>query len=621
MKQAIGSLLRQFVFWLALIVTERTIFLIWYSKTIFREGIPLSEVILVYWHALRLDLSTASYILLIPFLLIGIQLFVNVRWFDSLNKLYTAIIVIVYISINMAEIGLYEEWNTKLSFKALTYLERPAEVLNSAQTSSSMILFFLVIIQSTLFIYIYNKFVYRPVNFRKIKLHPTARVTFIIVMSIIFFIAIRGGLKEIPITASASYFSKNNILNIAAVNPGYNIVFSVLDHADFSDLEPFFKFTDEEAQQIVKDIHYLPIDTTIRITEFEQPNIVFVLLESWPADVIESLGGDAGITPEFKKLEENGLLFTNFYASGNRSQQGNASIYAGLPALPITTLSDHPEKYSAVPSLVKILNRDGYHSSFYFGGQLIYGNLKSFIVYNEFDRIIEGNDFEEEVPRGKLGVHDEFLFDQYAKDLREMPQPFFSTVFTLSSHSPYDYPGEQPIDWIDLEHQFVNSVHYTDRCLGEFFEKVYNSPIWDNTLFLIMSDHSHLSYKGYPLWSFEYHQIPLLITGGALKNTYKGKKIDRIGSNTDIPVTVLKQLNLDTDAFFWSKNMMNPYTPEFAFFELTDGFGWKRPDGDLVKSAIHKWYYQKNAPPKKLPELEKEGYAYIQVLLKEFLNY
>ena len=209
-------------------------------------------------------------------------------------------------------------------------------------------------------------------------------------------------------------------------------------------------------------MHEVQKDTTVYISKYERPNIVFVLLESWPGDVIESLGGEPGITPEFGKLVEDGLLFTKFYASGNRSQQANASIFSGLPAIPITTLSDYPEKYAAVPSLVKKLNSQGYFTSFYFGGELTYGNLKSFLVYNEFDLIVEGDDLSSDYPRGKLGVHDEAVFNQFSKELKLMNQPFFSTVFTLSSHSPYDYPGERPIDWIKIENKFVNSVHYSE---------------------------------------------------------------------------------------------------------------------------------------------------------------
>ena len=143
------------------------------------------------------------------------------------------------------------------------------------------------------------------------------------------------------------------------------------------------------------------------------------------------------------------------------------------------------------------------------------------MVYNEFDQIIEGKDLGADLPRGKLGVHDEAIFEKFAEVIQQKKQPFFSTIFTLSSHSPYDYPGERPIDWIEIENEFVNSVHYTDRCLGNFFAVMKNSLVWENTLFFVMSDHSHLSYREYPLWSFEYHQIPLLLTGGALRYEFK----------------------------------------------------------------------------------------------------
>lgn len=595
--------------------------MIWYAPLIARQAVPFRDVLSVFLNALRLDMAALAYIMVIPVFLLALQLFVRSKWWQKLNLIYTSIIIVIYNLIVFGEIGLYKEWNTKLSYKALIYLRQPDEVINSVSTWNLLIFLVLWVLISAIFIYLYIRMVQRPLKNLNRQSKIGIRIATIMLTFGLLFILMRGGINEIPITASDAYFSKHNILNIAAVNPGYNISFSILNHSNLKSLEPFFKLDDDEAERIVREMYEVQKDTTTNIIKYERPNIVFVLLESWPGDVIEALGGDKGITPEFGKLVKKGLLFTNFYASGNRSQQANASIFSGLPAIPITTLSDHPEKYASVPSLVKILNSHGYNTSFYFGGELTYGNLKSFLIYNEFDFMIEGKDLNNDYPRGKLGVHDEAVFMKFAEDIMQMKQPFFSTVFTLSSHAPYDYPGERPIDWIHIENKFVNSVHYTDRHLGKFFEKMKDSEIWENTLFFIMSDHSHLSYKEYPLWSFEYHQVPLLITGGALKDEYKGKTVGKICANMDIPATILKQLKLDADSFRWSRNMLNPYIQEFAFFELTDGFGWKRPYGELVKSAEYKWYYQKNAPTDSLPILEKEGYAYTQTLLKEFLGY
>jgi hypothetical protein len=121
------------------------------------------------------------------------------------------------------------------------------------------------------------------------------RISWTVLIPVFLFIGIRGGFREIPITASQPYFSKHNILNIAAVNPGYNIAFNIWENSGANVYDPFFKFTDEEALQIVQKIRQVPKDTTVVITHVRRPNIVFVLLESWPADVIESLGGEPGI--------------------------------------------------------------------------------------------------------------------------------------------------------------------------------------------------------------------------------------------------------------------------------------------------------------------------------------
>lgn len=623
MKKYFQSIIYQLLFWLILFAVERVVFLLWYSDMLISDSIGFSEILAVFPHAFKLDMATAAYLLAFPFMLLTVKLFVKGNWINKLLKIYIALFVIIYVLTCVAEIGLFKEWNTKLSYKALVYLQHPDEVVNSAQTSQFVWLILLWLLQSALFIYLYNRFFFVRLNNNSDKPSITFSLSWILLVPVMLFLVMRGGITEIPISASQSYFSKHNILNITAVNPGYNIAWSITDNLRHEALDKFIVFPEEKALTVVKEIREVPKDTTVIITKVSRPNIVIILLESWPGDAIESLGGVSFITPEFHKLEKDGLLFTNFFATGNRSQQGNASIYGGLPAIPVTTLANHPEKYQAVPSVVKILNGQGYFTSFYFGGQLIYGNLKSYLIDNEFDRIVEGKDFDSDLPRGKLGVHDEYVLPEYARALEQMPAPFFSTVFTLSSHSPYDYPGERTISEkeIKTENKFINSVHYTDRCLGAFFKEIKNSPVWDSTLFFIMSDHSHPSYHGYPLWSFKYHRIPLLITGGALKSEYAGKQLDKVFDNSDIPLTILKQLGLKGNDFLWSRDMFNPYSPEYAYFELNDGFGWKRPYGDIVKRISQDWYYQKNTQEGEVPQLKKEGHAYVQVLVREFMDY
>lgn len=136
-----------------------------------------------------------------------------------------------------------------------------------------------------------------------------------------------------------------------------------------------------------------------------------------------------------------------------------------------------------------------------------------------------------------------------------------------------------------------------------------------------MADHSHNSPKNHAVQSFKYHKIPLLITGGALANEFRGKQNSKLCSNVDITKTLLMQLQLPADNFFWSKDIFNPYSPEFAYFELNEGFGWKRPYGEEVISIKKNYYYKRQVPANKKEELDLEGRAYLQVWFDEFMGY
>jgi phosphoglycerol transferase MdoB-like AlkP superfamily enzyme len=613
------SLLKQYLFWLTVFALQRIIFFVYYNQLISADDIPLTEVLYSFVAAFKLDTSTAVYILIFPFLLLVFSQFRGSRVLDVLNKVYTAIVLLVYLMISAGETGLYGEWKTKLSFKALIYFKHPGEVFRSATITETVLFFAMVTVQFFVFYFLYKKFVFVSLR-EKQGGRGFWKTVNGFVLAAIMFIGIRGGLEAIPISLSESYFSKHRILNMGAVNPAYNLVYNTIDYFTMFKHNVFKTLDDREAERVVKRLHYVPKDTTVNILNIKKPNIVVIFLESFSGDLIESLGGDPRIAPNFHQMEKDGLLFTNFYASGNRSQQALGSLYAGLPSIPITTLTAHPEKYKSVPSLVKILNGEGYFSSFYFGGQLIYGNIRSFIISNGFDRVVEGKDFDKSIPRQRLGVPDEYMLERFLNDMGKMKRPFFANAFTLSSHSPYDVPGGWPMKWVKLENKFVNSAHYTDKCLGDFFRKAKQQSWWDSTLFIVMADHSHASYHNYHLGSFEYHKIPLLITGGALKKEYRGKQNNTLMGNVDVTATLLHQLGLPSGEFFWSKNIFNPYVQHFAYFDLYNGFGWKRPYGELIVSMKPYRIWKFTAPKDKIDSMKKEGFSYVQYLFENFIK-
>ena len=600
---------------------SRAIFFVYYSGVVRIENIELSEVFASFWYALPLDIASASYILIIPFLILFIQSFYSAKWLNYSNLYYAVIMLFVYVLITTSEIGIYDEWKTKLHYKALHYISNPDEIYNSSDTSVFFTLIVILITQFGIGLWVYRKFIF--VKIEEAPRNIVFSLMFFLVVPIMLFLGLRGGISEIPITQSKSYFSKHNFINLASINSGYSFLISTIENYNFRDESPFEFYNSDEATERVQQLHVVKNDTTTEVLKTKRPNVIILLLESWSADLIQSLGGKEGITPQFQKLENQGLLFTNFYASGNRSEQAMAAVFGGFPSTPIISLTHNLEKIIKLPSLTKTLETEGYSTSFYFGGELMYGGINSFISVNGFDVIKEVSDFDDDLPRGKLGIHDEFILNEQIIDLKNEKQPFFSALFTVSTHSPYDQPMDDVISWADDDGQngYLNSAYYTDKCLGEYFEKARKQPWYSNTLFIIVADHSHNTYNNWPVYSKEYRKIPLLLYGDVLKDEYRGEKIDRIGSQTDIGVTLLSQLDIPTGDFFWSRDLFNPTTPEFAYYESTDGVGWISPRGYFVYGKTIDGYHEMKIEPQLKDSIIMDGKSYLQEVFKQFMEF
>lgn len=602
-------------------MVSRAVFFVYYSGVFKIENINVSEVFASFWHAIPLDIATASYIIIIPFLILLVQSVYSAKWLNYLNLIYTIIVLFVYLLITTSEIGIYDEWKTKLQYKALLYFSNPDEIYKSSETSVFFILIFIFLMQFGVGYWIYKRFVYTKIE--KLNRSFVFSGLFLFLISFMIFLGLRGGIGEIPITQSSSYFSKHNFINLASINSGYSLMISTLENYEFKDANPFEFYDPQEAIERVKQLHKVDKDTTIYILNTNRPNIVILLLESWSADLIYSLSGTEGITPQFHKLENEGVLFTNFYASGNRSEQAMSAIFGGFPSTPITAITHNLDKILKLPSLTKTLEKEGYSTSFYFGGQLMYGGINSFISVNGFDVIKEESDINDELPRGKLGIHDEYMLDEQLKDLKTEQQPFFSVLFTVSTHSPYDQPMDDVISWAegDSQNDFLNSAYYTDKSLGEYFEKARKQPWYSNTLFILVADHSHTTYKNWSVDSKEYRQIPLLLYGDVIKDEFQGVKIDKIGSQTDIGVTLLSQLRIGHEDFFWSRNLFNPTTPNFAYYEATDGGGWVTPNGYFVYKKVIDGHPIMHIEPQLKDSIIMDGQSYLQEVFRQFMSF
>jgi len=623
---AVVVLILQGIYWLALFAWLRAFFLALNFPQIQSASFSSIDLLAGFWHALPLDLSTAAWFLVVPWLFATGHSILPTRFLNGAQKAWVLLLSAVYCGIALGEAAVYPEWKTKLTYRALSALRNPMELL--AVTSIGHIVFLLLLFGVTVGggFYCYQRFFYREFPAAQgMKKLPLLSALMLSTIALGWFA--RGGFSAIPISLSRVYYSTESLLNDAAVNPVWHFGFNVAASTAFlSDENPFSFMDSEEAQSIVDALHQRPsLGTKGRETILQPrdhvPNVVVIVLESWSADLIASLGGDPNLTPEFKKLENEGVLFTNFYANGNRSQQGIASIFSGFPALPLVAVTDNPAKTNKLPRLAEKFAQENYATSFLYGGQLEYGNIGAFLKYNGFQTVLEGSHFPNSLPRGNMGIHDQYMFAEHIKFLNQEKKPFFSALFSLSTHSPYDFPNKDAFKWEGpLEQDYVMSGRYTDKCLGDYFESARNQPWFKDTVFVIVADHSHNSYRNWPNWRPQYRKIPMLLAGAPLKTEWRGRKYDRISSHVDLPATILGLIGKNSSEFTWSKDLFARGAPEFAYYELNYGFGWITRQGEIVYDKELGAPRVSTVAKKKVDQATRQGMAYTQSVFQEFLD-
>jgi phosphoglycerol transferase MdoB-like AlkP superfamily enzyme len=615
------NLLKVFLFYLLLFALCRSIFLLYFVGQITQidRGIILQSL----YKALPLDVSTACYLLFLPLLILLMANFLFRKGMISALRIYLFITALLYALLSMAEIGVYREVHVKLYFNLLTHLGHPGELIHSV----SLILLFTVLTLIVLLGYISFRILNklfpsvstdekRPGVFDAFKLLSVFSIA-----AALLVLGCRGGLQPIPINEGEVYFSNNQCVNDATVNPLWSIAHSYIETQHVLSGGALKVMPDGEADEIVHKLFSVEKDTTIHLFKVARPNICFVILESWSADLVASLGGYKGLTPNFERLIDKGYLFTNIKPAGHVSDQGIPAILSGYPALPIGSAINQPGKQVNLPNVNNQFSQSGYHSSFFFGGQLIYGNIKTYIYRNGFDQVTEQSSLPSSLPVGRLGIHDSIMLSIWHDSMNIYRQPFFSCLFTLSTHSPFDEPGPQVVLWGGMEQAYLNSIVYSDRQLGKFFADVKREKWYDSTIFILVADHSHGTPAEHPYESPEFYHIPLLICGGALKEEFMGVKNARLGSQTDIASTLLHQLGYGSSSYRWSKDLMNPYTKQFAFYTFDVGFGFVDTSGVVIHNDRFPTQNRNSAPTDEARSaLYKKGAAMMQALMNDFLS-
>ncbi len=596
-----------FLFWLAIFILGKISFLLYHHSQSFL--LPVQDWFRIIGHGFLLDLSATGYFSIIPLLVLFLTSYSRYKIPYHFLNAYTVILIIAFILVTLVDFEIYHYWGVRLDNTAFRFIGTPRDMLASSTWSVILVFFLSLLLLTFLFFYFYRRLVaVWLVNSQK----PVWKGLLIFAaLSPFLFLAIRGGVGIAPINISRVYFHPEPFPNYAASNVVWNIGHSFLENKDQPN--PFKYLDDQTARRFLEDM--LAEDSSrVDLLRTKRPNIVMFILESYTAKLIEPLGGLPGVTPQFNRLCGEGIFFTNLFANDSRTDKSIVSILSGYPALGKISIIKFPNKTQKLGILSREMAGAGYETSFYYGGDVDFASIRSYLVNGGFQNIVEVSDFDKSQQTGRWGVHDQYTFQRVYDDCNASVKPFFKVLMTLSNHEPFDIPVKQKFGNKTLDDRVSSSAYYTDSCIGDFIQKAKLTNWWNNTLIIMLADHGTKFPGGTIVYYPEKYRIPMIWTGGAIKSD---TLISTYFSQSDLARTLLDQLGLDASAYPLSKDILRA-RHDFAFYEYNNGFGmmtdtaWYVFDNDLKKVILNEG---------EIPDfLLKGGKAMQQIVYDVFLK-
>lgn len=582
MKKRFLFLLTSYIMWLPLLAIQKPIFLCYHQDL--ANGCTLNDYLQVITHGLLLDCTIAGYLTVLPLLMTLISVWLPGTGYRKLLKGYFSCMAILIAAIFAVDVALYGYWGFRLDATLFFYLQSPGDAMASVPMGQFFAQLLLFAIYAAGMYWVLKRFI--------VPLFPDTAVEKPVVGSVgilflagLLFIPIRGGVTTSTANVGMVYFSNNQFLNHSAINPCFSLLASLSKQQDFA--AQFDFFPEEERKEIFEELlNRFPQefdkenqkkctnDSGLIQLHEEKPNILIILTESFSANALDPT---QDIMPNYNRLRNEGIFFSNLYANSFRTDRGIVATLNGYLAQPTTSIMKYPAKSQTLPSIAKVLTANGYVADMLYGGDINFTNMQSYFYSSGYSRITADRDFPITSRLSKWGANDDITFRHLYEEIknRDTQSPWLTTFLTLSSHEPFDVPYHR-LDEVGL---YPNSVAFTDSCIGNFIDQLKKLPVWKNTLVILVSDHGYPYPADVKNEEPRRYQIPMLWLGGVIQ---KPAVITRYANQTDLAATLLHLLGLPHEDFTFSRNIFSPDYPEYAFYTYSNGFGFIDSTGVTV---------------------------------------
>jgi phosphoglycerol transferase MdoB-like AlkP superfamily enzyme len=519
---------------------ERLQFLLWNWS--FYKHQPFTDLLLAFLHGLRFDLSAIALLSAIPFLLMWIVQTASGWKPVSIRNLRILMLIFVLFHLpamvmNLGDAEFINFLGRRYTFDALFLLR---EIPGKASTlfffywPFHLLNFFIMAFFAALAVLWLPRILPCPVNFswKRSLLAGTGILLCLLVAS-------RGGLQSKPLNfAHAQIFLNPSMNNLLLNSP-----FTFLQTIRRQSLPRDQFFSNEEMLQILRktsnqtsllDGHRFP----------RKPNVVLIILESFSLEFFGKANTGEGYTPFLDSLASKSLFFDHAYANARRSIEGIGAIIGGVPALMNEPFISSQYLTNYYLGLGTLLQPEGYHTSFFHGAQ------PGSMYFDQFMRSagIKHHFSLANYPRpqetdGTWGIWDEPFLQWMSEQLGSFPEPFFSSVFSLTSHNPFKLPSGYEGKFPRGTSEIHQTVGYTDYALQKFFESASKQPWYQNTIFIITADHTYKPVKSQYNNELGWYKIPLLIYSPGFKLPEVDQR--QVVQHIDLLPTILDLVGVD----------------------------------------------------------------------------
>ncbi len=625
----IKELFKVYLLFVALFLIGRFFFYLLYFERF--NDISFLESLLTFIYGLRMDTIVICIILVIPTIFLAITPKIFSNFISKFLNIYILFFLVIALFIECASFPFFAQYDLRPNYLFIEYLEYPQEVtsLLFKDYKFQFIAVFILII-ATIRIYSKSKFI----NFEQVfKQNYISRILILAPILLVLFLGIRSSLGHRPVNISDALYSENRVINEITKNSLHSLGYAYYSNKKAeNNISKYGKIDIKEAYKVAslaigidykdeKKPFYREVKS--KLASKKQKNLVIFIQESMGAQFTGFIGKQ-NFTPNLDNLAQDYLSFTNLYSNGTRSVRGLAALTSGtLPinGVEVIKRNKSQEGYFTVASLLKPY---GYKSSFIYGGEARFDNMKGWYLGNGFDEVIEQKNFTNPIFTSTWGVSDEDLVikaNEKFKSYYENKEKFVSVMFSSSNHMPFELPDgkiefEKNIPKTSVE----NAIKYADFAIGKFFELAKKEDYFKDTVFVVIADHNVRVY-GDQIVPIDMFQIPAVIVSSDIPHQI----FTNLTSQADVLATALDLIGIDLSYPILGNSIFKDNKKNINLMIFDEIYAYRKEDkvAILVPNMPIKTYLYKD---KKLTEiendlvLEKEALALIYVLDDMYKN-